>query len=233
MLVADKEILSNPQMVNVSSPDNSFGGVDIMGSWVEFGMVMVALVAGMVIAFPVIKSFIIKSTQKRWNPLSETFREENQKIQDVLAEIRLKLNTGRTCLLQFHNGGTYLDGSGIKKFSLTHESCESGVSETSRDRHDVLMTHYLDMLSVISEKDSSPRLVSDLDDNIFRRHLESVGTTIFSIYPVTSLGSSRVVGMILAEWTEWEKIENVNDEDITSIIIDGSRRIEPHLQKKG
>ncbi len=210
--------------------NNRLMDIDIMGSWMEIGMAFLALLAGCIMVYPIARTVLRQRLHNKWNPIGEEFREHQQKIQDSLAEIRLRLDCGRTCLLQFHNGGTYLDGSGIKKFSLTHESSDLGVSETSKDRQNLLMTQYLDLLGELSEKDPYPRLVFEMSDSVFKRHLESTGTEIFSAYPVKSMKTGNTVGLILSEWTDHSKIESLSDEDICYTIEECVRKVEPHLR---
>jgi hypothetical protein len=212
--------------------NNRLLDIDIMGSWMEIGMAFLALLAGCVMVYPIARTILRQRlyNNNKWNPTCTDFREHQQKIQDSLAEIRLRLDCGRTCLLQFHNGGTYLDGSGIKKFSLTHESSDVGVSETSKDRQDMLMTQYLDLLGELSENDPYPRLVFEMPDSIFKRHLESAGTEIFSAYPVKNLKTGTTVGLILSEWIDHVKIESLGDEDICYTIEECVRKIEPHMR---
>ena len=211
--------------------NNQLLDIDIMGSWMEIGMAVLALAAGFVMVYPIVKMIIINklSSDKNWDPTCSRFREKNQKMQDSLAELRITLDCGRACLLQFHNGGTYLDGTSIKKFSLTHESCDVGVFETYRERQDTLMTQHLDVLSILSESDAGPRLVNDLNDSSFKRQLENTGALIFSLYPVKSVKNGKTTGMILVEWTDWNKIEHLSDDIIILSMEEGSRKIEPHL----
>jgi len=211
--------------------NNKFWNIDIMGSWMEMGMAILALFAGFVMVYPIVKMIVTKKLYKKWNPTCNHFREKNQKIQDSLAELRITLDCGRACLLQFHNGGTYLDGTSIKKFSLTHESCDIGVSETYRERQDTLMTQYLDLLSILSENDACPRLVNDLTDSSFKRQLENAGSVIFALYPVKNVRDNNTVGMILIEWTDWNKMEHIGDDIIILSMEEGSRKIEPYLHR--
>jgi len=217
--------------ITTTELNNRFWDIDIMGSWMEMGMAALALIAGFIMVYPIIRMIIIKRISKNWNPTCNHFREKNQKIQDSLAEMRIVLDCGRACLLQFHNGGTYLDGASIKKFSLTHESCDVGVSETHKERQDTLMTQYLDLLGILSENDACPRLVNDLKDSSFKRHLENTGSLVFALYPVKSVRDNNTIGMILTEWTDWNKVEHISDEVIIMSIEEGSRKIEPHLHE--
>ena len=80
------------------------------------------------------------------------FWEVHTKIQETITELRVKVNCARSHLVQFHNGGHFIDGISMKRMSLTHESLERSVSGEMKNHQDLLMSIYMEILKVGLEK---------------------------------------------------------------------------------
>ena len=212
--------------------NNRIGDIDIIGSWVEIGMVGVALVAGMFLALPLIRHVQNKRlSQGIWKnpPTSKQFVKTHTKIHEYLTELRVVVSSARTQVLQFHNGGSFLDGTTMKRFSLTHESCRNGVSETKQDRQDILLTMFPEMLDFITNNDATPFAVSNLPDCHFKRHLESNNVILFSLIPLRNVNGINIIGWLSVEWCSWLKADKVIDDVVLSITEEKRRHIEAEL----
>jgi len=213
--------------------DNNVGDIDIIGSWVEIGMVTTALVAGVLLALPFIRHMWHKKKKKKYmwkeGACSRKFVNIHTKIHEYLTELRVVADSARTQIIQFHNGGYFLDGASIKRFSLTHESCRSGISDTRSDRQDVLLTMFGEMLELITSNNASPILTADLPDCHYKRHLETNNIIMFSIIPIRSSDGMNVIGALSVEWCSWMKADNVDSEDIILMIEEKRRYIEAEL----
>jgi len=212
---------------------NRIGDIDILGSWVEIGMAGAALIAGVFLALPLIKHVYNKRKKKNtiWKepPTSRKFVNTHTKIHEYLTELRVVTSSARTQILQFHNGGTFLDGTAMKRFSLTHESCRSGVSETRQDRQDVLLTMFAEMLDFVTANDATPFLVSHLPDCHYKRHLESNNVVLFSLMPIRNASGLSVIGCLSIEWCSWMKADEVIEEDVVTMSEEKRRYIEAEL----
>lgn len=214
--------------------DNSVGEIDIIGSWVEIGMVCTALVAGIILAIPVIKYIWQKKYKKNkciWKelPTSNKFVRLHTKIHEYLTELRVMGDAARAQVMQFHNGGQFLDGTSMKRFSLTHESCRSGVSETRKERQDVILTMMGEMLEIVTANDARPILTSTLPDCHFKRHLESNNVIMFSLIPIRNAMGMNIIGYLSVEWCSWLKADAVIEEDTIPMMEEKRRFIEAEL----
>ena len=213
--------------------DNTVSDIDIFGSWVEAGMVLAAVCAGVLLGYPMIKSFLRNRRNEKsiWKelPTSQKFVDLHTKVHEHLTELRVRGDAGRAQVVQFHNGGKFIDGSSMKRFSLTHESCRSGVSETRHTRQDVILTMFGEMLEIVTANDGTPQLTSILPDCHFKRHLESNSVIMFSLVPIQNANGMNVIGCLSMEWCSWLKADAVIEEDIVPIIREKRRYIEAEL----
>ena len=213
--------------------DNTVEGIDIFGSWVEAGMVLAALGAGILLGYPMIKSFLRNRKENKaiWKelPTSNSFVNLHTKVHEHLTELRVLGDAGRAQVVQFHNGGKFIDGSSMKRFSLTHESCRSGVSETRHTRQDVILTMFGEMLELVTADDGRPMLTSKLPDCHFKRHLEANSVIMFSLVPIRNANGMNVIGCLSVEWCSWVKADAVVEEDIIPMVTEKRRYIEAEL----
>ena len=213
--------------------DNTVEGIDIFGSWVEAGMVLAALGAGILLGYPMIKSFLRNRKENKaiWKelPTSNSFVNLHTKVHEHLTELRVLGDAGRAQVVQFHNGGKFIDGSSMKRFSLTHESCRSGVSETRHTRQDVILTMFGEMLELVTADDGRPMLTSKLPDCHFKRHLEANSVIMFSLVPIRNANGMNVIGCLSVEWCSWVKADAVIEEDIIPMVTEKRRYIEAEL----
>ncbi len=213
----------------LATTDNNILGIDIMGSWMEIGMSIAAIAGGVFMSLPVIRGFMKKKRNKLFSPNTPNYRNVHTRVHEHLTELRTKIHSDRSLLLQFHNGGEFLDGTSMKKFSLTHESCVVGTSETGNSRQNVLTSIFIEMLDLLAKDNSQIRLTTDLPDCHFKRHLEVNHTLFYSIYPIKDARKVLVIGCLLCEWCNWDDIEKVDDNVVISEIPKYSQYIESQL----
>ncbi len=212
----------------VDSVDNSFWAIDILGSWIEVGMVLIVVMAGLAIGATTINSSV-KNKKKIINPCASSYREQHTRIHEFLTEIRVKLGAERAAVLQFHNGGNFLDGSSMKKFSLTHESCVVGVSESMGSRQNLQVTAFMEMLEILSRDQASVEITSSLPDCHLKRHLEANHTLVYSMLPLKNARGVLTVGCLLVEWCNWDKADELDDDLVTLEMPQFARYIEGQM----
>jgi hypothetical protein len=213
----------------IESTSNELNGIDIMGSWVEVGMVIAAIIIGIFMSSQMLKSWYSKRKIKRFSPESKVYRSIHTRIHEFLTEVRIKVNADRALLLQFHNGAEFLDGTSIKRFSLTHESCVVGVSETRNSRQDIKISTFIEMLEHISLDKPTINVTSDLPDCHFKRHLETNHTLVYSLIPIKDVRGVLVLGCLLVEWCNWDNVDNIDDDKVLIEIPQYARYIESQL----
>jgi hypothetical protein len=218
-------------MVTDETMDNSVFGIDILGSWMEVGMIGLAMVAGVIIMIPTVWNMVKRRKKCSFCPTSPTYRKLHSRIHEFLTELRVKLDADRAVILQFHNGGNFLDGSSIKRFSLSHESVIVGTTESINTRQNNQISNYVEMLDMLSKEeiDSSIVMTSDMRDCHFKRHLESNHTLVFSIHPLKDSRGVLTTGALLVEWCTWDQADKIDDEKVTVTIKDFGRYLESQL----
>lgn len=209
------------------SMDNSFWDIDILGSWIEVGMVIMVILAGITVGTSSITGYLKK--KKLINPCAPSYRKHHSRIHEFLTELRVKLGAERAAVLQFHNGGNFLDGSSMKRFSLTHESCIVGVSESMSTRQNLQCTAFVEMLEQLSKNKAVPELTSDLPDGHLKRHLEANHTLIYCMVPLKDARGVLTVGSLLVEWCSWDRADELNEEIILVETPQFARFIEGQL----
>ena len=92
-----------------------------------------------------------KAKKKQITQLPDNcFWKTHTRLHETLTELRVKTDCARSQIVQFHNGGEFLDGISMKKMSLTHESLEKGVSSEMGIKKDLLLSKlYLIHLELI------------------------------------------------------------------------------------
>lgn len=216
-------------MITEESMDNSFWHIDILGSWIEVGMVLAVILTGVIVAVPTIR--------QHWNkkkivwPCDKSYRIMHSRIHEFLTEVRIRSHASRTAVLQFHNGGNFLDGSSIKRFSVTHESCQVGVSETTESRQNLQASPFIELLNILMDEERTGTLVStaDLPDCHLKRHMEANHTLVFSVFPLKDARGALTTGFLLCEWCEWDHIEDVDEEILSCVMRSHSRFIEGQI----
>ena len=78
-----------------------------------------------------IDKYIGKKKVNDPDPIKENLKE-HMIIDDDLSDLREKATADRVWIMQFHNGGHFLQfHKSLQKFSITHEDCSPGVSSVS------------------------------------------------------------------------------------------------------
>ena len=209
--------------------DNNFGTVDIFGSWVEVGMVVLAISAGIVFGIPALFHLAKKYGRKKHIAPNKQFISKHSKVHEYLTELRVKLDAARTHVVQFHNGGQIVGGNSMQKMSVTHESCVDGVNETQLERQDVLLSMFSDFLDKVSAEDPKPIMTSTLEASHYKRILEGNRVLMFSALPLRGL-KGNLVGAVVIEWCNWGKVDEIDFVVVREELIDKRRYIESRLQ---
>ena len=201
--------------------------------WVSLGMAIAAAVAGFITYFVGRR---MKKNNKNKNIISPTldFPEEfwlvHTKIQETITELRLRLDSARTQLFQFHNGGYFLDGISKLKMSLTHESLERSVSAEMRNHQDLIMSMYMPLLESVRKDESKLHLVSEMEDSYAKQHLDSGNVIAFSVLPIRS--NNMIVGCLFCQWCSWNKVDEIEEDLVEDWMNRSQSLIEVELTNK-
>jgi len=179
------------------------------------GIFLVGLVVGLVGAFR------RQRAGNKWTPAREKkFVEKHSNIHELLTELRVTVRASRAVVFQFHNGGNFVDGGSIKRFSVTHESCEMGISALLLDSQDVLLTKYTDMISLMETKPSKILSVSSLSHSAFRSALEINNVEFFTIAPLKCDDGITPLGFLCCHWCSSDSLDEIEREGISKASVE-------------
>jgi hypothetical protein len=162
-----------------------------------------------------------QKNSSKWSPAREKkFVEKHSTIHELLTELRVTVRASRAVVFQFHNGGNYVDGGSIKRFSVTHESCEIGVSALLLDSQDVLLTKYTDMIGVMETKPSKILSIYSLPHSPFRSALEINNVEFFTITPLKCDDGITPLGFLCCHWCSSDSLDEIEREDISKSSVE-------------
>ena len=198
--------------------------------WVGLGVSLAAVVAGF-FTYLLNKRFRLKAKSKDIISPRLDFPEKfwcvHTKIQETLAELRLRADCARAHLVQFHNGGYFLDGISMKRMSLTHESLERSVAGEIKNHQDLLMTMFMPLLEVVRKDEATLQYVNKMEDSYARQHLESGNVIALSVLPIRR--NNMIVGYIMNQWCSWNKVDDIDEELIEDWMNRSQSLIEVEL----
>ena len=204
--------------VYLTETDNQVLFLDIFGSWMEVGMVVAAVITGM--AFILVPWLRSKTKTRRemvkfW---SHDFEDQHTQIHERLTELRVALDCGRVSLFQFHNGGQFIDGTSMRKFSVTHESCALGVMACKIDMKELLLTRYMDLLGLLKRDNPQIHHVENMTPSSIKSLMQSNNVICFSLLPFHCQETNLIMGYICVEWCSFDKSLEISEEHVAQIL---------------
>ena len=204
--------------------------IDTFDSWVEVGMVLAALIGGFVaFLFPYLHK-LKKDTKKLFNQKADFDWNTHNRLHEVLTELRVQNDCARTQIIQFHNGGEFLDGISMQKMSLTHESLASGTSSEMETKRDVLLSLCIEGLKLVKENNSKVHVVELLEDSWCKKFLQSSNVIAFSFLPLRI--KEHIVGYVMCQWCSWSKADEIEEDIVKSFLEDARNIIEVTLEQQ-
>ena len=179
-----------------------------LSTFIFIAIIAGAFIGGVILAiFPRIKAKFGdkygKKFTKNYNPLDTLARDI--KIQDKLAELRVRIGAERVYISKFHNGEEYFDGTAIKKVSKTHETCMQGVSHEFISCQNILTSLIPGAMEVVSQSKKTNRPIMKcskilLNGGFLYNHLSSLGIKTFGKYRL--LIGERLIGYLGVHFKE-------------------------------
>ena len=192
--------------------------------WFELGGIAAGIGAGAISAVV----FLLKKRKiKLVSPINLKMPascnwDVHTQLHETLTELRVKTDCARAQIVQFHNGGEFLNGVSMKKQSLTHESLRKGVSSEREVKQDLLLSMCIDVLSLVLEDDAHIYTVSDLEDSWCKQFMENSNTVAFSFLPIRQ--NNQAIGYVMAQWCSLSKADDI-DEEMSMEWLERSRKI--------
>lgn len=200
------------------------------GEW--FGIFSVGLVIGVL-------GVIRRNRSKfEWTVLKERrFVEKHGQIHELLTELRVTVRASRSMIFQFHNGGSFTDGSSIKRFSMTHESCDPSTMSMILDSQDVVLTRYTDLVTIMEQTPSKIIQTNTLPTCALRSCLEINNAEYFAVVRLKCSDNITPLGFLCCHWNSSDQLDAIEKEGIKQnaledLIQDSAREINTHLVYK-
>ena len=198
--------------------------------WAELGGVIAAVLTGGIISgYKIAKARGMKLLEKRQKVEfpDSCYWDTHTSIHETLTELRLNTDCARAQIVQFHNGGYFLDGISMKKMSLTHESLAPSVSSEMGIKNNLLLSMCVDGMKLLMNNEPTLHVTSELEDSWCKQLLENSNVVSFSFLPIRR--SNQVVGYIMSQWCSWNKTDEINTDNLYDNIEDARKRIEIQL----
>jgi hypothetical protein len=108
-------------------------------------------------------------------------------VHEFIERIRADYDFDRVAICQFHNGGKFLNGRSMKKFSMTYETVSPGIEKIKRKYQNVLVSEFPKLFSAMLQDDFI--IITPDNDNFpsMRREMTSNGIVQAVKVPIRGL----------------------------------------------
>lgn len=126
----------------------------------------------------VVKTWLDVRAAKLKSDLEELIGEEDLgkmiAVNDFIEDMRQHYGFDRVSICQFHNGGKFLNGKSMKKFSMTYEMASPGIEKIKRKYQNVMVSEFprlfaamlkTDFMIITTESTDYPDLVREMEVN--------------------------------------------------------------------
>ena len=178
-------------------------------SWFELGIGVSGVIGGLIGGICYAKKKLSEYRKKEIedaaiNAKGSSFQTKHTIIHETLSTLRVKANADRARIAHFHNGGKFLDGTAMKKFSITHESCERGVPYDGSNLQNILVTMFWDLIEDMRKNSPEINITDEMGEGYFRSYNKSNGIEAYAILPI--MKQDLYIGFVELEWFEKDKI---------------------------
>jgi hypothetical protein len=185
-------------------------------SWFNIGFGIACLAAGLLGGWGWKGKVDKKGEEKEKEEASiskSDYQSRHSNVHDLLTTLRVETGATRAKIGHFHNGGKFLDGSPMKKFSITHESCVRGVPYDGPQLQNIHVTLFWDMVESMRDNDGILHKTEGMRDGYFRSYNKSNDTVAYSILPI--IKQDLYIGFIMLEWFD-EQVPPFTDPSFVS-----------------
>lgn len=146
----------------------------------------------------------MKDNDHKEAEISPKFQQQQNIVHDSLVALCVRANADKVKIGQFHNGGKFLDGSSMKRFSVTHESCDIGVPFDGTHLQNIVVTVLWDLIVCLKQDAPKLRFTKDLPEGHFRSYNKAHGIDAFMVLPIHK--HDLITGFLMVEWCDLDKI---------------------------
>lgn len=212
----------------LGSSNFSYSSIDF---WINIGAAIVGLIGGMLASVTYLKNRIVFWKKQEEIDAAITVDDIRRygQVQEILTTLRNQCGADRVQILQFHNGGKFLDGSSMKRMSVTHESCSYGVAYEYMHMQAVLATLLWEKIEMVKKDESQIHLVNTLSESTLRTYCRSKGTEAFAVLPIRK--DALVIGFVNLDWLDAETAPS-NPMEFALMLEEQRNYIELQLAKE-
>lgn len=124
---------------------------------------------------------------------------QNMRVQQLLAEVRVTYSADRASLYQFHNGDYYHSGESIMKCSLTHFVTRTGISNPN-SASAIPSTHMLLTLKSLQEKSTLRMKHIEFTDDSFEDNIFTAAGTHTALAASVRDSRRNWIGIVCLSW---------------------------------
>ena len=171
--------------------------------WFDFGLAVSGVLGGIIagIFYSRMKINVQESKsieEASISPKNSSFQSKHTVVHEIITALRIKTGADRARIGHFHNGGKFLDGTPMKKFSITHESCETGIPYDGANLQNILVTIFWDLIETMRADIPSLHWSIHMKEGYFRSYNNANGITAYSVIPI--MKGDLCIGFIILEW---------------------------------
>jgi hypothetical protein len=179
-----------------------------IGSWFEIGIAAAAILSGLIIGG---WKIFINWRKRNSRKLEEHYNFVNIKIWELLSELRINYKASRVTLVRFHNGGTYMDGTSMRKMSISHQSCDPKITSDMVFRQDILLSRFVEIIEMLHANDPKVLMVKGLRESNTKKAYDLHDTLGFTILPIYAMDSLIIYGYISLEWCDLSVLDTIDE----------------------
>lgn len=181
----------------------------LVQAWFELGIAVSGVVGGLITGVVYSRARVRKEQMKEMEeasigPRESAYQAKHSIIHETLTDLRIKAKADRARIGHFHNGGKFLDGTPMKKFSITHESCERGVSYDGGNLQNILVTMFWNLIQIMRDNEPKIHTTVNMPDGYFRSYNMSNGIDSYAILPI--MKQELYIGFIELEWFDSDHV---------------------------
>tara|TARA_R110000737_G_scaffold339453_1_gene361409 strand:+ start:300 stop:941 length:642 start_codon:yes stop_codon:yes gene_type:complete len=206
--------------------------LDTFESLVTVGMAIAAIIAGFIMfVIPYHNKIKKHSIFSKSTDYPEGFNcNIHTRLHERITELRVQNDCARTQIVQFHNGGQFLDGISMAKMTLTHESLATGTSSELYRKKDIPISMCIDGLNLLKENKAEFQMVDSLEDSWCKKFLQSSNVIAFSFLPL--IKNKEIIGYVMCQWCSWSKADEVDETKMSSFLENSRNVIEIILEEQ-
>ena len=203
--------------------------MDLFGSWTEIGMIIAAVATGAAaVLVPLIKHKKNKKRSTGGVTMDGEFWKIHSNVHERLTQLRIESDCARAQISQFHNGGHFLDGVSMMKFTITHESLGVGIQGEGHMLQEAPLSMYMPRLQLALRDEPVIYMVREFEDSYCKQQLENSGVIAFAIVPLRH-GAKGVIGYLSCQWCKFDKVDGLDFNKAAKDLEEARNSIEVHL----